>query len=142
MEYMLPPTEPPFGLNCAKCPLFPEGQCAGVSAVRVAIGLAQRIEESYAGAPPAELPEMNQPAVTRGFRILQRTLVECPGPGNDGKGDFRKSTDRLSGFRASIIIRVALQNLNERFFGSNSNNPTPKLTAGSASFIPSESSRG
>jgi hypothetical protein len=108
MSHILKPTEEPYGRNCADCPLFEDSSCLGVSTVRVVIGKALEIEKSLVEGHSVDVRSMSQSAVERSFRILQRTLDLCQGPGNDGRGDFRKSEDSFSGYIACAVINTAM----------------------------------
>lgn len=107
MKFVLPATEEPYGPNCAKCELFADSKCLGVSTVRVVIGMATKVEESVLEGGFVDLRPMKDTKVNRSFRILQKRMAECPGPGFDAEGDFRKSNDRLSGYSAAVIIKTA-----------------------------------
>lgn len=108
MEYILPPTEKPFGPSCAGCELFADSKCMGVSTARVTIGTARAFEEAASVGAEIDLSMLQDPSVKRSFRILESALRYCPGPGNDGRGDFRKTDDRFSGYTSATIIRTAL----------------------------------
>ncbi len=108
MSYILKPTEEPYGRNCADCPLFEDSSCLGVSTVRVVIGKALEIEKSLVAGHSVNVRSMSQSAVERSFRILQRTLDFCQGPGNDGRGDFRRSEEPFSGYIACAVINTAM----------------------------------
>lgn len=112
MEFILPPTAEPFGPSCASCKLFADSKCLGVSTVRIVIGTALKIEEVASLGNKVDLSPLQNPAAAKSFRALEKALRGCPGPGNDGSGDFRYSEDGASGYRASSVIRVALTSLN------------------------------
>jgi hypothetical protein len=137
MEFILPPTEEPFGPSCAGCELFTRGECLGVSTVRVVVGTAQKIEESNQFGTEVDLSPLRDPAVGRSFRILQKALRYCPGPGNDGRGDFRPSNDRLSGYVSASIIKTALAVV----LPQAKNTATKKLFSSGHSFIPDKTSQ-
>lgn len=134
MEFILPPTEEPFGPSCASCELFADSKCLGVSTVRVVIGTSQTLEEATLNGSEIDLSVFQQPSVRRSFRILERALRYCPGPGNDGRGDFRKSNDRLSGYNSAIIINTALT---QASLGYAKDGPQ-RLTSSGHSFTPHE----
>lgn len=137
MEFILPPTEKPFGPSCASCALFAKSECLGISTVRAVIGTTQAVEGAAITGSGIDLSPFKDRAVKRSFRILQKTLRYCPGPGNDGRGDFRRSDDTFSGYFSAVIVRVALDRVTQQF----ASNDLEVLTVFSHSFIPSEEPR-